>query len=87
LIFVGWASGPEGTFPPLARRPVRGDDQAIGFHAEVDRIAETTSIDDGLWNPDTSRVADTNQWNFHRIRLFTAPAGESGLRQGRHGRL
>jgi hypothetical protein len=26
LIFVGWASGPEGAFPSPAWRPVRGDD-------------------------------------------------------------
>ena len=67
-IFAGWGSGPEGAFPSLAWRPIRGDNQATGFNAEVDRIAETTLIDDGLWNPDTTRVTDTNQGNFHKIR-------------------
>src|ERR1039458_3937549 len=67
LVFRSWACGLEGFFPALAWLPVRGDNQAVPFHAQIDRIANTTLIDYGLGNPDTSGVTDTHQFNFHRM--------------------
>jgi hypothetical protein len=69
LVFAGSGCGLESCFPALAWRRVWGDHQAILFNAEVDRGAETTLINEGLWDPDTPRVTDTNQFNFHKMDL------------------
>ena len=65
-ILSGRVCGLERLFPALARRAVRGDDQAVLVDADIDRVAEAALLNEWLGNSDAPRVTDGYKFNFHK---------------------